>query len=138
MQSYATICGMAYEWTTPPADMPARLRAARAYADISQKDMATKLGVDRATIRNWEQGRTTPKGHALRGLLEDYIQHTGIDRAWFETKKLNITKFIADRPESRAGEAEKKLEAGLKAKKELQQSRHQDGPETRQQKAADR
>lgn len=127
---------MSYEWTNPPADMPNRLRASRAWADITQKDMAQHLGVDRATIRNWEAGRL-PKGHALRGLIESYIEHTGINRRWFEVEKLNIGQFIVTgeihpRPGSAAGVAEK----AKKAKAAIRQGKAQAAPETRPRKQA--
>ena len=40
------------------------VKALRARLGISQEDFAGRFGLDVATVRNWEQGRTTPDGPA--------------------------------------------------------------------------
>lgn len=40
------------------------VKALRARLGISQEDFAGRYGLDVATVRNWEQGRTTPDGPA--------------------------------------------------------------------------
>ena len=46
----------------------------RAKFNITQKDFATMLGISTRTLQNWEQGRRTPDGPALR-LLEVAAKH---------------------------------------------------------------
>ena len=55
------------EWdhtNTRPLDDSERLRVARAILGLSQSDMAALLRVPVASLRNWEQRRTTPDGPA--------------------------------------------------------------------------
>jgi DNA-binding transcriptional regulator YiaG len=40
------------------------VKALRARLNISQEAFAGRYGLDVATVRNWEQGRTTPEGPA--------------------------------------------------------------------------
>ena len=44
---------------------PADIRAVRAKLGASQTEFALMIGVNVATLRNWEQGRRTPDGPAL-------------------------------------------------------------------------
>ena len=46
------------------------LKNARAYADMTQKQVAKKLGVVESCYANWEQGRTEPNIDMLRLLGE--------------------------------------------------------------------
>lgn len=48
------------------------LKAARVNANMRQTDAATKVGVSRDTIRNWECGRSYPKVDQLCKLSELY------------------------------------------------------------------
>lgn len=41
------------------------VKALRESRGISQEDFAGRYGIDLATLRNWEQGRTTPDGPAM-------------------------------------------------------------------------
>lgn len=41
--------------------MKITLRAARVNANIKQEEAARAIGVDKATIINWEKGRTSPR-----------------------------------------------------------------------------
>ena len=45
---------------TPELDV----RAIRAGTGLSQADFAKSVGVDEATLRDWEQGRRRPEGNA--------------------------------------------------------------------------
>lgn len=49
-------------------------RAVRARMGLTQEAFAALLGVPLATLRNWEQGRRSPSGPALR-LLEVADRH---------------------------------------------------------------
>lgn len=42
------------------------VRATRAGLGVTQSDFALTIGVSRATLRNWEQGRRVSDGPALR------------------------------------------------------------------------
>ena len=55
--------------------MKISLRAARVNADLTQQEVADKIGVSKHTIINWERGRTKPKKHILIVLSSIY----GID-----------------------------------------------------------
>ncbi len=43
---------------------PIDVKALRSRLGISQEDFAGRYGLDVATVRNWEQGRTKPEGPA--------------------------------------------------------------------------
>lgn len=64
-----------------PLDHAAKLKAARARLGLSQDAAAALLGVPAASLRNWEQRRTTPDDAAktLIGLLYDHPEDI---RAW--------------------------------------------------------
>lgn len=49
-------------------DLPERLRAARAAADITQALLGRTLGLTESTIANWERGRSEPGAGDLAGL----------------------------------------------------------------------
>jgi len=52
--------------------LPERLRAARAAAQLSQEKVAEKIGVTAQTVASWEQGRTTPNATDLARLATVY------------------------------------------------------------------
>ncbi|MCK5834030.1 helix-turn-helix domain-containing protein [bacterium] len=45
---------------------PIDIQAIRAKSKLSQNDFATMLGISPRTLQNWEQGRRSPVGPALR------------------------------------------------------------------------
>ncbi len=47
-----------------------RLKAARKARGLSQSEAARELDIPVATIRNWEQGRTTPPAYFQRLVLK--------------------------------------------------------------------
>lgn len=47
-----------------------KLKAARERLSLTQKAMAEKLGVPQRTYISWENDQYTPKGFALKALLE--------------------------------------------------------------------
>ena len=55
------------------------LKACRVNADLSQKQLAEKLGISRATVVNWEKGKTSPtsvqllKISKISGIPVNYI-----------------------------------------------------------------
>ena len=52
--------------------MKISLRAARVNTDLTQQEVADKIGVSKHTIINWERGRTKPKKHILIALSSIY------------------------------------------------------------------
>ena len=64
---------------SPPDDVD--VRAVRALTGLSQAKFAELLGIELATLRNWEQGRRDPTGPAralLRAIRKDPV---GVIRA---------------------------------------------------------
>ncbi|WP_066639188.1 helix-turn-helix domain-containing protein [Desulfolucanica intricata] len=49
-----------------------RLKAARAKSALTQNDVANRTGINRATLANWETGRTEPDLNSLKVLAELY------------------------------------------------------------------
>jgi ribosome-binding protein aMBF1 (putative translation factor) len=63
---------MAEEWLIGPM-MPKQCRAARAWLDWSQEELATKAKVSLSTVRGFEEGRCEPIANnleAIRAALE--------------------------------------------------------------------
>lgn len=61
--------------------LPDRLRAAREGAGIDQRTFADITGISKATIYNYESGRTTPR----RPQLIAWAMATGYDLEWLTT-----------------------------------------------------
>jgi transcriptional regulator with XRE-family HTH domain len=61
----AIIRFLGYDPLPSSNSLPERLAAARRALGLSQRKMAEKLGVDPATIKNWEAGRHQPTGKSL-------------------------------------------------------------------------
>lgn len=53
------------------ADIARHVRAARAYAGLSQEDLAHRLEQDVQTVKRTEAGTRTPKGPELRAIAEE-------------------------------------------------------------------
>lgn len=49
---------------------PAQRRALREAAELTQKELADAIGVDRTAIAHWEAGRRNPDGKRLDAYLE--------------------------------------------------------------------
>lgn len=52
-----------------PLDVPGLIRRARRTADLSQRDLAERLGVSQSTVARWETGRLEPCLHLLLAVL---------------------------------------------------------------------
>ena len=48
------------------------LKAARVNANLTQKEVASRLSVSNKTIINWETGKSSPRADQLRTLCEYY------------------------------------------------------------------
>ena len=58
---------------------PSDIKRLRKTYSLSQGDFAALLGISKATLENWEQGRRTPEG-AARVLLQVVAKHP--DAVW--------------------------------------------------------
>lgn len=61
-------------------EIPGILKQLRTKLDLSQEDLAAKLGVAFSTLNRWENGRTMPRGKAKGAILE-LISQVGFDQA---------------------------------------------------------
>ena len=59
-------------------DIPTTLRAIRANLDLTQEQLAERLGVSFATVNRWEGGTTRPQ-KAARVAIDAFAAETGID-----------------------------------------------------------
>lgn len=67
------------------------LAAARVNANLTQKQVAIKMNIDKTTLSNWERGKTAPKATQLIKLCKIY--DISIDDVFFATKvRLKRTK----------------------------------------------
>ncbi|MFD6394364.1 helix-turn-helix domain-containing protein, partial [Nocardia sp. NPDC060259] len=60
-----------------------RLVMAREVRGITQRELATEIGVGVATVQRAEQGTVTPK----RAVVMAWAMATGVDLTWLETGK---------------------------------------------------
>jgi transcriptional regulator with XRE-family HTH domain len=70
----AIIRFLGYDPQSSTTSLPERLAASRKALGLSQRKMAERLGVDPATIKNWEAGRHQPTGKSVdmvAGMLSD-------------------------------------------------------------------
>ena len=58
-------------------EMPRLLKAARAYAGVSQEELAERIGVSLATVSAWERGKTRVPKVARAGVVEGLIDLGG-------------------------------------------------------------
>ena len=61
--------GIVAERTPPPSADAAYARQVRAATKLTQSEFAARIGVPIETVRNWEQGKRSPRGPA-RALLK--------------------------------------------------------------------
>lgn len=57
-----------FDWTEDVSTFGDRLARAREFAGMSQAQLARRLGVKTATIRNWESDRSEPRANRLQML----------------------------------------------------------------------
>lgn len=55
-----------FDWTEDVSTFGDRLARAREFAGMSQAQLARRLGVKTATIRNWESDRSEPRANRLQ------------------------------------------------------------------------
>lgn len=60
-----------------------RIRAARAYAGLSQPELAQRLGVSQDTLKRIELGQKGMQGYELDGFIRAVAEHTGLPTEFF-------------------------------------------------------
>lgn len=65
-----------YEWGR-------RLRAARAYADLSQRELAEQLGISATTLKRYEHAELPPADPVRIGLEVAAMRACGVPAEWF-------------------------------------------------------
>jgi len=68
--------------------MAALIRAARAYADVGQDEVARRLGVSRPTVSAWERGQHPIPQVARAGVIEGLID-LGAPASFFDGRESN-------------------------------------------------
>ncbi|HEY3319349.1 MAG TPA: helix-turn-helix domain-containing protein [Planctomycetota bacterium] len=68
------------------------IRSARSKLKLSQTEFAALLGLPVSTLRNWEQGRTTPDGPARALLIVAAAQPEAVYQALHQTRKVRNRK----------------------------------------------
>src|SRR6185437_7804637 len=66
-------------------NFPVQLKALRAHLQISQEELASKLGVSFATVNRWESGKSKPQ-RAQREAVERLLGDTGVPGSPAETE----------------------------------------------------
>lgn len=69
----------------PPITLPTRLRMAREWRELDQQDVADEMGISRATVSNYETGKTKPGKMALNA----WAVATRVDVEWLKTGNEN-------------------------------------------------
>lgn len=64
----------------PAIDLPVRLMVARTSAGMTQANLAAALGIARATVANYEAGKTPQRPTVMA-----WAMATGVDRQWLTT-----------------------------------------------------
>ena len=91
-------CGIEASAAEPPATLD--VRAVREKSGLSQEQFALAYGLDVATVRNWEQGRTSPDLTA-----RNYLTMIATDPAGMRHRRLeSVRKFTHDNYLSPAAE----------------------------------
>ena len=67
-------------------EIPDILKQLRTNLELSQEDLATKLGVAFSTLNRWENGRSVPRGKAKQAIA-DLMAEVGFDSSRTITNK---------------------------------------------------
>ena len=68
---------------------PEQLRAARAWLNWSQEELATRANVSLSTVRDFENGKRNPMKNNL-GALRRTIEEAGIELLWAGSEPFGI------------------------------------------------
>ena len=76
---------------------PEQSRAARAWLDWSQEDLAKRANVSLSTVRDFEKGRRTPIGNNLSALAAA-LKHAGVTPTYDEQGRPNgvCSRYVVD------------------------------------------
>ena len=66
-----------------------QVRAARAWLDLSQDDLAEKTGITRRAIQDFENGKRTPQPRTLRD-FRNALEELGIEFLFVEERAVGI------------------------------------------------
>ena len=78
---------------------PGLVRRARRAADLSQRDLAARLGVSQSTVARWETGQSSP----TLSLVEQMLALSGLRLAMIDTAGEPVAPMREDAPRDRAG-----------------------------------
>jgi DNA-binding transcriptional regulator YiaG len=67
--------------------LPSSLKVAREIAQLTQDDLAARIGVTRAAVSQWEVGASLPGGPARRLLAQLFEVPLEVVEAWFAQPK---------------------------------------------------
>ncbi|MET4116415.1 transcriptional regulator with XRE-family HTH domain [Bradyrhizobium sp. JR1.5] len=73
-----------------------QVRAARAWLDLSQDDLAQKTGITRRAIQDFENGKRTPQPRTLRD-FRNALEEFGIEFLFIEERAVGICAPEADK-----------------------------------------
>jgi transcriptional regulator with XRE-family HTH domain len=77
------------------SDLGARVRAARGYANLSQPQLADKLGISRSTITRLEtSGKTVAQGYKEEALIERIAKACDLPDAFFAVDFDRLTELV--------------------------------------------
>lgn len=109
-----------FDWGDEASTFGDRLAKAREFADMDQTQLARRLGVKLATIRNWEADRSEPRANRLSmlsGLLGVSIiwlmSGTGEGAPEVEAAGADLAEVLAELRELRMAQARLAERAGL-------------------------
>lgn len=75
------------EKTTPMDTLPARLRAARAVAELSLDELAGQVGIERHRLGRWERGIDPIPPLMEPGVVAAIAEATGFPEAFFNGRE---------------------------------------------------
>lgn len=82
---------------TPSGTVTAQqVRAARAWLDLSQDDLAEKTGITRRAIQDFENGKRTPQPRTLRD-FRNALEQLGIEFLFIEERAVGICTRDGDK-----------------------------------------
>ena len=83
----------------PPSMGPGLVRRARRAADLSQRDLAARLGVSQSTVARWETGQSSP----TLSLVEQMLALSGLRLEMTDPGGGSVAPMREDAPRDRAG-----------------------------------
>ncbi len=86
-----------HQTSTPEVDVPGLIRRTRRTADLSQRDLAARLGVDQSTVARWEMGETIPDVLTFARLLAV----AGLDLKVVDAAGESVPPMAQERPRDR-------------------------------------